>query len=72
LTSFAASRTTAGREIHKEEIEHLLEDLESLYSEIYSVAEMSTQNQFLTPILRAINDDDMLLKSISKERMGYV
>ncbi|KAH0566143.1 hypothetical protein GP486_000473 [Trichoglossum hirsutum] len=72
LTTSTESRTILEPEIHKGEIEHLLEDLESLYSEIYSVAEMSTQNQFLGPILRAISDDDILLKSVSEERMNYV
>jgi hypothetical protein len=57
---------------NKEDIEPLLRDLESLYSEIYPVAEMSVQNQFLKPILGKIKEDDIHQISIYEERVKYV
>jgi uncharacterized Fe-S cluster-containing MiaB family protein len=71
LTS-SATNGTSEQENSKEKIEPILEDLQSLYSEIYAVAEMSVQNQFLTPILRKIKENDIIKRSIFEERKNYV
>ncbi|KAI9780043.1 MAG: hypothetical protein M1839_007025 [Geoglossum umbratile] len=71
-TAPTTNESISEQENNKEEIEPLLEDLESLYSEIYSVAEMSVQNLFLKPTLGKIKEGDMHQRSIYEERVKYV
>jgi hypothetical protein len=53
LQSF--SESGSGRQAPKEEIAALQEELESLYSEILPVAQMSVEQQWLEPSLRSLS-----------------
>jgi hypothetical protein len=50
----------------------LREELESLYSEILPVAQMSTEQQFLEPAIRAISAQTAQSKTRSFKAIDYV
>jgi gamma-glutamyl:cysteine ligase YbdK (ATP-grasp superfamily) len=54
LDALKSSSASNGRDSNNQEVNNLQEELESLYSEIFPVAQMSAEQQFLEPALRTI------------------
>lgn len=54
LEGLGGSEHSTGQHTNTEEINDLQEELESLYSEILPLAQMSAEQQFLEPALKAI------------------
>lgn len=54
LESLNSSTTLNGHDSDPKEVNDLQEELESLYSEILPVAQMSAEQQYLEPALRTI------------------
>ena len=54
LDTLKPSSASNGHDSHNQEVSDLQEELESLYSEILPVAQMSAEQQYLEPALRII------------------
>jgi SUMO ligase MMS21 Smc5/6 complex component len=54
LDTLKSSNTSNGHDSDNQEVSDLQEELESLYSEILPVAQMSAEQQYLEPALRVI------------------
>ena len=66
------SEPTNGHDLNGQEIIDLQEELESLYSEILPVAQMSAEQQYLQPALREIATRGGRGKERSVEAVKYV
>jgi hypothetical protein len=63
---------TMEKSVDDAEVTALREELESLYSEILPVAQMSTEQQFLQPAVRAIFAESVQKKDRSLVAIDYV
>lgn len=68
----ALQNASSGDEPNSQETTDLQEELESLYSEILPVAQMSAEQQFLQPALRAIAATDGQGQERAAKAVQYV
>ena len=68
----ALSHSTYGSDADSREVGEMQEELESLYSEILPVAQMSAEQQFLEPALREFTARDMRGQERSVKAVNYV
>jgi gamma-glutamyl:cysteine ligase YbdK (ATP-grasp superfamily) len=72
LEALHSSKDTTNGQEDSQEVHDLQEELESLYSEILPVAQMSTEQQFLEPALREITARDGQGQERSVKAVKYV
>jgi hypothetical protein len=72
LDALKSTSTLNGHDLNSQEVNELQEELESLYSEILPVAQMSAEQQYLEPALRAIAATDGQGQERSVKAVKYV
>ncbi len=72
LENLNSSTTLNGHESDPKEVNGLQEELESLYSEILPVAQMSAEQQYLEPALRTIAANNGQEQERSVKAVKYV